>query len=127
MSFKYLKGQPLEVKLEGAGIITLPAPTVSDFDLLNTIIRNINTPIPEFEVKRNAAVAMLADRLVERGQDAKEKPVTPEQMTVIENYRIAFYFNFGIQLDLYLAALFPQPKKEEKEAPESESPLAKNK
>jgi hypothetical protein len=109
---KYLKGAPLKVVFAGRDI-TLPCPLVADFDILNPILRGCGSTSIEVQQLRNEAVMALADRLIERAK------LEMDVKTAIEAHNIAFYFQFGIELDLYLPALFPNT-----ESAEDDTPLA---
>lgn len=102
---KYLKGAPLKIAFAGKEM-ELPAPLVADFDLLNPILRGYGNSSLEAQQLKGTAVQALADRLLERAK------LPQEQIQAIEGNALAFYFQFGIELDLYLPALFP--KTEEK-------------
>lgn len=115
---KYLKGEKLKIQFSNK-IIELPVILVQDFDLINPILRGYGATTLEAQQLKSQAVMALADRLLERAK------LPQEQMTAIEGNALAFYFQFGIELDLYLPALFP--KTEGTDDKGDENPLASKK
>lgn len=102
---KYLKGEPLKFKFAGKDM-SLPCPLVADFDLINLILRGYGSATLESQRLKSEAVMALADRLIERNK------LPDEIFKAIEANTLAFYFQFGIELDLYLPALFPKTEDE---------------
>ncbi|KCZ71583.1 hypothetical protein ANME2D_02318 [Candidatus Methanoperedens nitroreducens] len=107
---KYLKGQDLKILFAGKEI-SLPCPRVADFDLLNAVLRGYGSASLEAVQLKNNAVMALADRLIERAK----LPI--EIKEAIDANAVVFYFQFGVELDLYLVALFPQTEAEEGDSP----------
>lgn len=114
---KYLRDDKLKISFNGKDVLLGPI-LVSDFDLLNNVLRGYGNPSLEAASLKSAAIQALADRLLEKAK------IPVEQMQYIQDNLIAFYFQFGIELDMYLPALFPQSNDTDTDNTGDETPLA---